>query len=77
MSRPTSVKNGYESTAGILVERIRELITKDPRVALIDNVWDLFAFPGFFCNDLEPSMAQAREALAKAKQLGPIKPKDH
>ena len=75
MSRPTPARDDYESTTGILVERIRDLMTKDPRVALIDNVWDLHDVPGFFCSDLEPSMAQAREALARAKQLGPIKPK--
>ena len=60
----------YESTANILVERIKALIPNHPEILEMDSAWDLFKISEFQCGDLEPTMAQAQWALAKAKGGG-------
>lgn len=58
----------YVSTAEKLVERITALVPQHPEILSMESCWDLFKVPGFKCDDLGPSMAQAGWALAKAKR---------
>jgi len=57
----------YESTADELTRRIEALIPEHPEILKMDNPWPLFKVPGFTCEDLGPSMAQASFALGKAQ----------
>jgi hypothetical protein len=59
----------YESTATALVDRISALMPTHPEILRMDSAWDLFKVPGFKCDDLQPSLAQARAALSLAKHL--------
>lgn len=57
----------YIEVANTLTNRIAAL---GPRVlATIDSPSDLFKVPGFRCDDLNPSLAQASFALAKARAI--------
>lgn len=49
------------------MERIAELAETRPEVLELTSVWDLFKVPGFYCDDLQPSLAQAQWALMKLK----------
>lgn len=57
----------YENTAEELANRIEALIPTNPEILKMDSPWDLFKVPGFKCDDLQPSMAQAAWALGKAQ----------
>jgi hypothetical protein len=57
----------YTNAANELVGRILKLIPAHPEILIMDGAWDLFKVEGFKCDDLEPTLAQANWALAKAK----------
>jgi hypothetical protein len=57
----------YVAVANTLKDRIISLIPENPSILAMDSCWDLFDVPGFRCDDLSPTMAQASWALAKAK----------
>lgn len=57
---------GYTQIADALTERI---VALGPQVLALDDAWQLFKIPGFTCDDLAPSLAQADFALAKAKAI--------
>ena len=59
---------GYESTANVLRDRITALIPAHPEILNMDSAFELFRIPCFNCDDLEPSIPQARWALNAAKQ---------
>lgn len=52
-----------------LARRIRVLIEDQPQILTMTSAWDLFKVPGFRCADLQPTLAQADGALAKAKAI--------
>lgn len=56
----------YSDTIDALVNRI---VALGPRILTLESAWDLFKVPGFTCDDLGPSLAQAEGALAKAQSL--------
>lgn len=58
---------GYEAVCQELKARILALIPGHPEILELGSVWDLFKVPGFACDDLGPSMAQAGAALAAAR----------
>ena len=55
---------GYE-----LTKRILGLMEREPRVVEISDPWELFKVPGFKCDDLEPTVAEASAALGEAREL--------
>ena len=57
----------YESGANELARRIVALIPAHPEILELDSPFDLFKVPGFKSDDLEPTLAQASWALARAK----------
>lgn len=57
----------YASTAETLCDRIFVLIPENPQILYLDGPWAMFKIPGFDCDDLNPSLAQACGALGKAK----------
>ena len=59
----------YEQTATELCRRILALIPDNPSILDITAPFDLFKVPGFVCDDLQPSLAQARAALSSAKAM--------
>lgn len=59
---------GYEGCAEEMKRRILALIPDHPEILDMNDVWDLFKVPGFYVDDLGPSMAQAMAALAAAQQ---------
>lgn len=59
----------YASVGEAMVTRILESMRLHPEVAQLDDAWGLFKVPGFKCDDLGPTYAQAAAALARAKQL--------
>lgn len=59
----------YASTAEALAERIFALIPDNPQILTLESPFDLFKVPGFRCDDLQPSLAQASGALAKARHM--------
>jgi hypothetical protein len=63
-----SVPDDYVSTADELVRRIEALIPEHPEILTFDSAWSLFDVPGFKCNDIGPSAAQAMWALATAQR---------
>lgn len=58
----------YERRANKLVERIVESMKAHPEARTVTSVWELFKVPGFKCDDLQPSLAQAEAALSVAKR---------
>jgi hypothetical protein len=56
----------YEETTAALVARI---VALGPQVLDVTDAFRLFQLPGFACGDLEPSLAQADFALARAKEI--------
>lgn len=58
----------YEAVADALTERIVALMQAHPEVADLRDPWALFKVPGFDVSDLQPSLAQASFALAKAQE---------
>lgn len=56
----------YESTANELANRITALIPDNPAILTMDSPFDLHDIPGFHCQDLDPSLAQAGAALRYA-----------
>ncbi len=62
------IPTSYESTANALVNRILALIPEQPQILQLESAWDLFKVPGFKCDDIGPSLAQASWALSAAKQ---------
>jgi hypothetical protein len=58
----------YEATANELCRRIAALIPEHPEILTLESAWDLFKVPGFKCDDLQPSLAQASAALAFAQR---------
>lgn len=71
MGKPAFLDN-YVLTADVLVDRIRRLMVDHPEIQDIDNPFDLFGIPGFFCADIAPSLAQAGAALRVAQRMGPL-----
>jgi len=63
------VSPSYESTAYQLRDRITALIPSQPQILKLTSCWDLFKVPGFDCQDLQPSMAQAASALRAAQEM--------
>jgi hypothetical protein len=59
----------YGETAEELCRRIFRLIPANPQIMELSEPFGLFKVPGFECNDLQPSLAQASAALAKAKAM--------
>lgn len=59
----------YAATADELCDRIKKLIPTHPEIMTIESTFDLFKIEGFKCDDLQPSLAQAGAALAKARRL--------
>ncbi len=59
----------YAQTADELTQRILRLIPTQPQILTLDGPFGLFRVPGFKCDDLQPSLAQASFALARAKQI--------
>jgi hypothetical protein len=57
---------GYAETCDELTRRI---VALGPQVLTLTDAWQLFKVPGFECGDLQPSMAQADGALAKAQAI--------
>jgi len=66
MSTPEQL---YVGTADALVERILATFKAHPEAAQLTDAWDLFKVPGFTCDDIGPSLAQADGALGKAKRI--------
>jgi hypothetical protein len=58
----------YEETANVLVRRIEALVPEHPEILNLDSAWGLFKIPGFKCDDLQPSLAQASWALGSVRQ---------
>lgn len=56
----------YESAAEELERRIYDLIPDHPEVLALGSCWGLFKVPGFYCDDLQPTMAQASWAHSHA-----------
>ena len=56
----------YEQTADELTQRI---VALGPQILDVDDAWKLFKVPGFKCDDIGPSLAQADWALSAAKQI--------
>lgn len=50
---------GYGEAIDELVKRILDFIPKYPEILVMDDPWQLFKIPGFTCDDLGPSLAQA------------------
>lgn len=67
--RGLSPKEAYTATADDLVQRILALIPEHPEILSMESVVGLLHVPGFKCDDLSPSLAQASWAWAKAKKL--------
>lgn len=61
-----STKNEYVGSLYTLRDRI---VALGPQILDIDNAWTLFKVPGFKCDDLAPTLAQADAALAAAKVI--------
>jgi hypothetical protein len=59
---------GYTSLANALRDRILALMPDNPTLATMDDPWGLFKVPGFKCDDLGPTLAQAAFALRAAQQ---------
>lgn len=57
----------YESTANELANRILALLPDHPELRTSTDPWQLFKVPGFKCDDLQPSLAQAAWALGEAQ----------
>lgn len=66
MPRPDPPRSQYEATADVLVDRI---VALGPVILNLDSPWGLFKIEGFDCSDIEPSLAQASGALAKAQDI--------
>ena len=58
----------YEATTNELRDRILALIPEHPEILDIESLFDLYDIDGFECDDLQPSMGQARRALESAKK---------
>lgn len=59
----------YQTTAEELANRIYDLIPQNPSILDMQDVFDLLKIPGFKCDDIAPSLAQAGFALDKAKRM--------
>lgn len=59
--------SAYETTATELSRRIEALIPTNPDLLTLSDPWALFRVPGFKCDDLQPSLAQAAWALGDAQ----------
>lgn len=57
----------YEQSAQLLADRIFDLIPEHPEIMTMESAWGLFKVPGFKCDDLQPSLAQAQYALTVAR----------
>jgi hypothetical protein len=57
----------YEDNGRELAGRILALIPGHPEILSMDEPWGLFRLPGFRCDDLDPTLAMAGEALSIAK----------
>jgi len=60
---------GYNKTVNILTDRILVLIKTNSEILLMESPYKLYGIRGFYCEDLQPSLAQAILALQKAKEL--------
>lgn len=57
----------YEETSTKLGLRILALIPSNPSILTMERPFALFKVPGFRCDDLQPSLAQAQHALTWAR----------
>ncbi len=57
----------YASIADKLVDRIEACVSEHPEILTLDDAWGLFKVPGFKCDDIGPSLAQAQWALGKVQ----------
>lgn len=64
-----SAATEYDAIANALVTRILETLKLHPEAADVTDAWALFKVPGFKCDDLAPSFAQASWALSRARRL--------
>ena len=64
----TDPRSAYEATAQALVKRITDCIPANPKILTMKDPFKLFKVPGFKCDDLEPSLAQAMAALMIAQR---------
>lgn len=60
-------ESAYAATADELSARIEALIPTNPDLLTLTDPWQLFKVPGFKCDDLQPSLAQAACALGSAQ----------
>lgn len=58
----------YIAAAEELSRRILALIPGHPEILSMRSPWGLFKVSGFYCKDLDPSMAMAQAALEDAQQ---------
>jgi hypothetical protein len=65
----TEAMKEYVKTADALVTRILETFEAHPEAAAITDAWGLFKVPGFNCDDIGPSLAQADWALGRARAI--------
>ena len=54
----------YASVVDTLVDRIKALVPAHPKLLYLNTPFGLFGIPGFQCDDLQPSLAQAGAALS-------------
>jgi hypothetical protein len=64
-----TIKQAYTATADELTKRILVLIPAHPEIMTLGSPFDLFKINGFKCDDLGPSLTQAKWALGKARKL--------
>jgi hypothetical protein len=64
----------YAATADELVDRIAALIPAHPEIIEMDDPCKLFRIPGFRCDDIAPSLAQATWALRAAQHVEMSRP---
>ena len=57
----------YNDAANEISNRILALIPSHPEILELTDPFKLFQVPGFQCDDISPSFAQAAWALSKAK----------
>lgn len=64
-----SAKAAYEATGNVLVDRILALLPEHPEILTMPSPFGLFDVPGFRCDDLKPTLAQASAALHQARAI--------
>ena len=73
LTPPTTTATCYRGTIATLTQRIMDLVPSHPEILHLSSAWGLFRIPGFQCDDLAPSLAQAAAALTSAQQQFKLK----